>query len=119
MNQVLSLTRQYRSHKSIHVIVYQNQKTFVSNNSNVLNIKLFIYGLNFKICLSPLIIISILLSVSDILILIASFRRLTSGTSINAVANGGEHSSVSDVEQPANYRYGRPKEHAFQRPVPV
>jgi len=87
-----------------------------------LNSKLFIYDLNVKIDLSFIIII-ILLSVSDILIqfliLIASFLRLTCGTSINAVGNGGEHSSLSDVEPPANYRYGRPKEHAFQRPVPV
>ena len=88
-----------------------------------MNSKLFIYDLNFKIDLSSFIIVSILLSVSDILIqflfLIASFLRLTGGTSINVVGNGGEHSSSSDVEQPANYRYGRPKEHAFQRPVPV
>ena len=83
----------------------------------------FIYGLNFKTDLTSFIIISILLSVSDILILflilIVSFRRLPCGTSINVVGNGGEHSSVSDVDQPSNYRYGRPKEHVFQRPVPV
>lgn len=88
-----------------------------------MNSKLFIYDLNVKIDLSSFIITSILLSVSDFLIqfliLIAPFRRLTCGTSINAVGNGGEHLSLSDAEQPANYRYGRPKEHAFQRPVPV
>ena len=88
-----------------------------------MNSKLSICDLNFRTDLTSFIIIRILLSVSDILIqfliLVVSFRRLPCVTSINVVGNGGKHSSLSDEQQSANYQYGRPKEHAFQRPVPV